>query len=256
MQSRNIIPDIQLCVNFFKIDLISEVAKATKFVQRLRKLSAITFLGMFTFGLIGRPDASLTQLVGIGKQITPNFSMTPEGLHQKITAKAVDFLQTLFAKSLKISAVATETFIPLLKHFPKVHLLDSTVVSLPEELAEEFQGSGGSASDAALKFQFMLEYNSGTFSNIWLTEGIQPDQKQMDYAIENIEKGELLIHDLGYFSQSGMMKIEEKEALFLSRYYPQTALYKETQNGEWQRFDLLKMLLNNDERTAKEFWVR
>lgn len=256
MQSRNIIPDIQLCVNFFKIDLISEVAKATKFVQRLRKLSAITFLGMFTFGLIGRPDASLTQLVGIGKQITPNFSMTPEGLHQKITAKAVDFLQTLFAKSLKISAVATETFIPLLKHFPKVHLLDSTVVSLPEELAEEFQGSGGSASDAALKFQFMLEYNSGTFSNIWLTEGIQPDQKQMDYAIENIEKGELLIHDLGYFSQSGMMKIEEKEALFLSRYYPQTALYKKTTNGDFKRFDLLEALKNIDERTAKEFWVR
>ena len=97
---------------------------------------------MFTFGLIQRPDASLAQLVSIGKQITPNLNMTPEGLHQKITEKSVDFLKTLFAKSLKISAMAVETFIPILKHFPKVHLLDSTVVSLPEELANQFSGSG------------------------------------------------------------------------------------------------------------------
>jgi hypothetical protein len=266
LKDKSIIPDLQKVVNFFRIDLIDKVARATQFIQRERKLSAITFLGIFTFGLIQRPDASLAQLVGIGKQITPNFSMfatlsslpevnrPPEGLHQKITLKAVNFLQTLFAKSLKISAVATETFIPLLKHFPKVHLLDSTVVSLPEELAEEFQGSGGSASDAALKFQFMLEYNSGTFSNIWLTEGIQPDQKQMDYAIENIEKGELLIHDLGYFSQSGIMKIKQKEAFFLSRYYPQTALYKKTENGDFKRFDLLEALRNSGE--TQELWVR
>ena len=80
----------------------------------------------------------------------------------------------MFAKSLLISAEISETFIPLLEHFPKVHLLDSTVVSLPEELAEEFEGSGqaglspqitiGSASKAAIKFQFQLEYKSGTFS--------------------------------------------------------------------------------------------
>ncbi len=256
MKSGKIIQDIQEIVNFFKEDLVSEVAKATKFIQRVRKLTAITFLGIFTFGLIQRPDASLNQLASIGKQITPNFDITPEGLHQKITEKAVNFLKALFAKSLLISAYDAETYIPLLKHFPQVHLLDSTTVSLPEELAEAFSGSGGSASSAAVKFQFMLEYKSGTVSNLWLTDGTQPDQNQMDVAIEKIKKDELLIHDLGYFSQSGVMKIKEKEAFFLSRYYPQTALYKETKNGEWQRFDLLKALLNNDDRTAKEFWLR
>ena len=116
---------------------------------------------MFTFGLIGRPDASLNQLVSIGKQITPNFNITPEGssiplhrpkgLHQKITDKAVNFLKALFAKSLSLSAA--ETFMPLLSPFSKVHLLDSSTVSLPEELAQDFPGSGGSASAAAVKFQ-------------------------------------------------------------------------------------------------------
>jgi len=82
---KSIIQDIGEIVNFFKIDLIDEIAKATKFIQRKRKLSAITFLGMFTFGLVSRPDASLAQLVSIGKQITPNFNITPEGLHQKLS---------------------------------------------------------------------------------------------------------------------------------------------------------------------------
>lgn len=191
----NIIEDIQPIVNFFTPDFIVAIAKSTQFIQRVRKLDAITFLGLFTFGLIQQPDASLTQLVGIGKQILPNFNLTPEGLHQKITDKAVNFLQALFAQSLNLSAWTAETFLPLLSSFGKVHLLDSTTVSLPSELAEDFEGSGGSASDAAVKFQLMLEYQSGTFSNIWLTQGNEPDQKQMDRALENLGKGELLIHD-------------------------------------------------------------
>jgi len=52
----------------------------------------------------------------------------------------------------------------------------------------------------------------------------------MDYAISKIEKGELLIHDLGYFSQDGIMKIKDKEAFFLSRYHLKTALYSQTKN--------------------------
>jgi hypothetical protein len=50
----------------------------------------------------------------------------------------------------------------------------------------------------------MLEYKSGTFSNIWLTSGTEPDQKQMERAISNVKKDELIIHDLGYFSQDGL----------------------------------------------------
>ena len=255
MKYQSIIQDIQQIVNFFQIDLIDEIAKATKFIQRVRKLSAITFLGIFTFGLIQQPDASLGQLVRIGKQIMPHFNITPEGLHQKITNKAVNFLKALFAQSLYLSASAAETVMPLLSPFSKIHLLDSTTVSLPEELAGDFPGSGGSASDAAVKFQFMLEYKSGTFSHIWLTPGTEPDQKQMDIAIENIEKGELLIHDLGYFSQSGMMKIVDKEAFFLSRYYHQTALYYQTRNGDWQRLYLPDALKNSNDK-AEEFVVR
>jgi len=111
----------------------------------------------------------------------------------------------------------------------------------------------------------MLEYKSGTFSNVWLTPGTEPDQNQMERAIESIGKGELLIHDLGYFSQDGIVKIVSKEAFFLSRYYHQTALYYQTKDGEktqakptsfWQRLYLPDALNNSNHEVAKEFMVR
>ena len=161
----------------------------------------------------------------------------------------------MFAKSLLLSAGVTEAVIPLLSNFKKVHLLDSTTVSLPDELSEEFSGSGGSASNSAVKFQFMLEYKSGTFSNIWLTSGTEPDQKQMERAISNVKKDELIIHDLGYFSQDGIMKIVKKEAFFLSRYYHQTALYYRKRDENWQRLHLPDEL-NSNEKVEKEYPVR
>jgi len=100
---------------------------------------------MFTFGLVSRADASLAQLVSIGKEITPSFGMfatlssllevnrPPEGLHQKITDKAVNFLKALFAKSLLLSAGVTEAVIPLLSNFKKVHLWDLYVTNIPSE---------------------------------------------------------------------------------------------------------------------------
>jgi hypothetical protein len=179
--------------------------------------------------------------------------MTPEGLHQKITDKAVNFLKALFAKSLLLSAGVTEAVIPLLSNFKKVHLLDSTTVSLPDELSEEFSGSGGSASNSAVKFQFMLEYKSGTFSNIWLTSGTEPDQKQMERAISNVKKDELIIHDLGYFSQDGIIKIVGKH--FLSRYYHQTVLYYRKKGLSWERLHLPDALYSS-EGVAKEYQVR
>ena len=102
MKNKRIIQDIQKVVNFFRIDLIDKMAKATQFIQRERKLSALTFLGMFTFGLVSRPDASLAQLVSIGKEVTPNFSMTPDG-RERCTIAFKDFIKKLPTRRLTFS---------------------------------------------------------------------------------------------------------------------------------------------------------
>ena len=62
------------------------------------------------------------------------------------------------ALELSVSRLIDESAPRILGSFGKVHLLDSTRMSLPEELSEIWKGSGGSASDAGMKFHLMLDY--------------------------------------------------------------------------------------------------
>ncbi len=55
MKNQSIIPSLQQIVNFLQEETINQIAKETGFSVRKRKLSAIVFLGMFTFGLIQSP---------------------------------------------------------------------------------------------------------------------------------------------------------------------------------------------------------
>jgi hypothetical protein len=242
MKKQSIIPSLQQTVNFFSEETIDQIALETGFSKRKRKLSAIVFLGMFTFGLIHKASATLVQLVSIGKRILPSLGISPQGLHKRINQKAVAFLMRMFAKSLSLSIDKDENLVPLLNRFTRVHLLDSSYITLPEEVAELFAASGGSGSKAGVKIQLMIDYKTGNFSHLWLTDALSPDQNQMHIATNHIDKGELLIHDLGYFSQDALLDIVSAEAFFLGRFQTQTALYTRTECGEYKRLSLWEIL--------------
>lgn len=78
MKTELIISSLQQIVNFFKEETIDQIAKETGFSQRIRKLSPIVFLGIFTFGLIQKADATLVQLCGIAKRILPSLNISPQ----------------------------------------------------------------------------------------------------------------------------------------------------------------------------------
>jgi hypothetical protein len=48
MKTELSIPSLEQIVNFFKEETIDQIAKEISFSQRIRKLSAIVFLGLFT----------------------------------------------------------------------------------------------------------------------------------------------------------------------------------------------------------------
>jgi hypothetical protein len=101
----------------------------------------------------------------------------------------------------------------------------------------------------------MIDYNSGNFSHLWLTDALTPDQNQMYIAQEHIDKNELLIHDLGYFSQDALKALVEAEAFFLGRFQTQTALYTRTECGEYKRFSLWEILKQSSQETVREITV-
>jgi hypothetical protein len=168
--------------------------------------------------------------------------ITPEALQQRLTARAVaflqDLLQTAFVKLYPGDTICEEgIFAP----FSRVHIADSTGFGLPESLAKEFPGAGGSGSNAGAKIQLVWEYKSHTFDHFALIPWNVPDSKYVDTVVELARAGALFLFDLGYFKLTAFATIVAAQAYFLSRLNHQATL-REVVGGRQRVLDLAKSL--------------
>ncbi len=245
---RTIIPEIEDIVNFYTPETIEEIAKETGFVQRESKLGGMEFLGLMTQGLYANPKATLNQMAGMLKDIDPKLQISGPGIQQRIVGSGRDFLKRMLSVAMKLCVShslgdSLQGDMPeFLKSFSKVHLLDSTQISLPEELSERWSGSGGSASKAGMKLHLMLDYKSGKYEKITIKEGKSADQSYIKEALKLVGQGEMIIYDLGYFDTNCMMDLAEKGSSFLSRFNHRANLYKKMKDGTFETFDLEKEL--------------
>jgi hypothetical protein len=140
------------------------------------------------------------------------------GLHQKFTDKAAKFFKKLL-ETIIVKQVSRNKIIEpeILKHFERVMLQDSTSWDVSENLSAIFPGSGGSASSANCKLQCVYDYKSGSIVLVEDREGIEPDQKYSQNIGTIVEKDDLIIFDLGYWSFETFYTIQSKGGYFLSR---------------------------------------
>ena len=78
----------------------------------------------------------------------------------------------------------------------------------------------------------MIDDKTGNFSNLWLTDAISPDQRQIFTAIEPVQAGELMLFDLGDSSQDAFKIIADRRAFFLCLLNTQLNLYRQTELGD------------------------
>ncbi|HAT1866955.1 TPA: IS4 family transposase [Legionella pneumophila] len=102
-----------------------------------------------------------------------------------------------------------------LNEFSGVNIVDSSNISLHHSLNILFKGSGGAASNAAVKIQLMFDYLQGQIKALTLTSGCDNDQG-FDNYFETIQTGALYLMDLGYFKLNSFKKIIEGNAYFVS----------------------------------------
>jgi hypothetical protein len=161
---------------FFSTAQIEASARRTKFVQRASKITGKLFLALVTLGRWSTAKTTGPQLAAKAAQLDDPVTLTPEALQQRMTARAVaflqDLLQTAFAKLHTGDPICEGgIFAP----FPRVHIADSTGFGLPESLAKEFPGAGGSGSQAGAKLQRVWEYKRHTFAHFALIPWNVPD---------------------------------------------------------------------------------
>lgn len=204
-----------------------EADQQARVIQRRRKFSVASIAQTFVFGFLANPRASDEDLARTAAAI--GTSVSTQAVEQRYSQRLVNFLNALFARAVT-AAVASHKSVPgILDRFADVQLLDSTVIALPQELAETFPGCGGShGGNAALKLQVQMSLNNGAFAAVRIEAGKDTDQAT---PLQQVTPGPgvLRIADLGYFNTEVFARYEQAGAYWLSPLlFPTNVYHAET----------------------------
>jgi hypothetical protein len=197
-------------------DIAQAAADESGVIERQRKFTALSLARTFVLGFLHKADASDEQLAQIAVQC--GAAVTPQAVEQRYTPKLVQFLEGLFRRGTAVVVGSGRALAPLLERFSRVTVLDSSTITLPDEMQEEFRGCGGSygSGAAALKLQTELDLRSGALSSIAIEPGRSPDgASARQQAPQPV--GSLRITDLGYFCVAVFAALAAAGTYFLSR---------------------------------------
>jgi hypothetical protein len=233
---------VEKLTEFFATEHIEASARRTKFVQRASKITGKLFLALVTFGRWSSAKTTVAQLAAKAAQLDRPVDVTPAALQQRMTERAVAFLQevlrTAFATLHAVGSVCEDG---LFAAFGRVLIADSTGFGLPASLQADFPGAGGSGSKAGAKIQLVWDYKSQTFEHFALIPWNVPDNKYIETVVEFAQPHSLFLFDLGYFKLAAVATIAAAQAYFLSRFNHQATL-GEVVNGRTQPLDLAQDL--------------
>jgi hypothetical protein len=154
--------------------------------------------------------------------------ITAQGFEQRFDESSARFLKLVLdhALTIKLQGVSEQN-VPLFKRFRAIHIRDSSIIRLPEELKCVWKGVGGSNGEtAALKLQVSWEQCQGSLDGIALQDGYCQDRTS-PYQNMELEADELHIADLGFYSLQKLAQDHQKGVLWLTRLKFKTLLWDE-----------------------------
>jgi hypothetical protein len=189
---------------------------ASGIIRRKRKFTALSLAKTFVLGFLQNPAASDEELAQMAAQC--GAEVTPQAIDQRHTPTLVKFLERLFREATQLVVGSNQTLAPILKRFTSVTVLDSSTISLPDEMKDRFAGCGGSygSGAAAMKLQTELDLRSGALSHVEIEPGRSPDGGSSRQDARR-GKGSLRITDLGYFNVAVFAAMTSLGEYFLSR---------------------------------------
>jgi len=199
----------------FQSKRIDEIARKTGFLKRVsKKVTPQTFIDLM-FYAVSSEIPSLQQIV---KEAPAEHSITlsKQGLDSRFSPASVAFSKSLLEEAIATQVLDAHTFNSL-EIFNRILIKDSTKFNINELLKDEFPGSGGSGSDAGVSIQLEYDLQTGKINDLDLQAQSKNDSKDASNKQDKIQKFDLLIRDLGYYSDKVIEAICKKEAYFISR---------------------------------------
>src|SRR5215467_12008229 len=230
------IPQVARALRELVTTTATEAGRATRFVQRASPLSGATLSQTLVCGFLANPQTTLEDLTHTAAAL--GVEMSPQALDQRLTASAAAGLHQVLLSAIAQGITAEPVAMPLWERFPAVYGQESSTILLPEVVAAQWHGCGGSTSSsasAALKLQARLEMRTGRL-DVELQEGRASDRAASLPGPP--PAGALRLADLGYWSLEAFAALEQHQVFWLSRLQRQTAVYDAT----GARQDLLTLL--------------
>ncbi|MBO0783103.1 MAG: hypothetical protein J2P37_30170 [Ktedonobacteraceae bacterium] len=169
------VTQLETMLNHVLNERANALARETGFVKRERKLTGATFVQVMALGHLHQPEATLDQLTQDAQVCGVQISAS--GLHQRCTEQAATFLQAVLAELVEQVVTVKAVPVALFKRFKQVILEDASTIVLPMDLAERWQGCGGSSADSrehtasSLKLHVRLDLKQGQFIGPCLSAG-------------------------------------------------------------------------------------
>jgi hypothetical protein len=168
--------------------------------------------------------------------------ITKQAIQQRFNDKAVAFLESILADQLANQLPQLDKM--RYSNFNRVRIKDSTRYSVPKNLASVYAGHGGCGGPAQISIQYEYDLITGKTIDLSFTSAIRNDQRDSKETLHNIEKGDLLIRDLGYATQGYIKHIHQTGAYYLNRLNPMWII-KDRNLNKINYADILKKCKRN-----------
>src|SRR5688572_26486579 len=156
----------------------NQLAKSTGVIQRERAFNGASLAQTFVLGWLSNPRATLSELAQMAAAC--GAPVTAQAIFGRLGGKLAHFFRELFeVATAQVIAARGAVTTELLQRFNGVHLLDSTVIRLPDAFAALFPGCGGGnggQTNAAVKFQVRLNFTDGQLDGPFAEAGKNSDQ--------------------------------------------------------------------------------
>lgn len=223
---------------FFTDDVLEQLARATKFVQRDSKITGQNFFDIIVFNQEQLKQQSLNDLA-IDLSERYGITITKQSLHDRFNEQALAFLQHALERLLNQQLDVT----PLLATataFQRILIKDSICFQIDESLADSYPGSGGSGSAAAVRIQFEYDLLNGHINDLSVQAFNNQDATDSFDTLELTQQGDLIIRDLAYINFRVIKGLIAKGAALLCRLQYSVNVYELTDNG-YEVLDFVKL---------------
>lgn len=209
------------------------IARKTGFIERKSKIDAFKFLTCLIFNESEQKDTSLLNLK-LDFMEQHDCAVSRIAIHKRFNAKAVEYMKAVLFQHI------AQRFAPydgLSSKFTSISIKDSTKFSIPKNLSMAYPGFNGfHPGQAMMNLQYEFDLVSGDWKRFDITKATRNDQQDSKSTLDNIDRGGLLLRDLGYITMAFLNGVVKKEAYYVNRLPTSFNVYHKI-NGKVEKLD-------------------